>query len=196
MKKLRMLGLVCACLILAVSNANAITIDFEQGGATGGTIESDGTDVWSGDDIAMTDLKVLGAPENNGLYNIDSGFLSFDTRAGSNFIKLTGGVAALDIGDVNTILLEGSFADFTYNPGLIKVFQGEGPDVKNSELLAILGIAPGTPFNFFGFAIESSEGVVTSADIINTAVPVPTAVWLFGSGLIGLVGIARRKNSV
>ena len=25
-------------------------------------------------------------------------------------------------------------------------------------------------------------------------VPVPAAVWLFGSGLIGLVGIARRKN--
>jgi hypothetical protein len=30
----------------------------------------------------------------------------------------------------------------------------------------------------------------------STVVPVPPAVWLFGSGLIGLVGIARRKNSV
>jgi len=29
-----------------------------------------------------------------------------------------------------------------------------------------------------------------------SAVPVPAAVWLFGSGLIGLVGIARRKASV
>jgi len=27
------------------------------------------------------------------------------------------------------------------------------------------------------------------------AVPVPAAVWLFGSGLIGLIGIARRKRS-
>ena len=26
------------------------------------------------------------------------------------------------------------------------------------------------------------------------AVPVPAAVWLFGSGLLGLVGIARRKK--
>jgi len=26
-----------------------------------------------------------------------------------------------------------------------------------------------------------------------TAVPVPAAVWLFGSGLLGLVGVARRK---
>ena len=27
------------------------------------------------------------------------------------------------------------------------------------------------------------------------AVPVPAAVWLFGSGLLGLVGVARRRNS-
>ena len=27
------------------------------------------------------------------------------------------------------------------------------------------------------------------------AVPVPAAVWLFGSGLLGLVGIARRKRT-
>ena len=27
-------------------------------------------------------------------------------------------------------------------------------------------------------------------------VPIPAAVWLFGSGLLGLVGIARRKQSV
>ena len=29
-----------------------------------------------------------------------------------------------------------------------------------------------------------------------TAVPVPAAAWLFGSGLIGLVGVARRKQAL
>jgi hypothetical protein len=29
---------------------------------------------------------------------------------------------------------------------------------------------------------------------VTTAVPVPAAVWLFGSGLLGLVGMARRKR--
>lgn len=30
---------------------------------------------------------------------------------------------------------------------------------------------------------------------VTTTVPVPAAVWLFGSGLLGLVGIARRKKA-
>ena len=37
----------------------------------------------------------------------------------------------------------------------------------------------------------------TTADdfpVSGGAVPVPAAVWLFGSGLIGLVGFARRKK--
>ena len=29
-----------------------------------------------------------------------------------------------------------------------------------------------------------------------SAVPIPAAIWLFGSSLLGLVGMARRKKSV
>jgi hypothetical protein len=29
----------------------------------------------------------------------------------------------------------------------------------------------------------------------NAVVPLPAAVWLFGSGLLGLIGIARRRNA-
>lgn len=35
----------------------------------------------------------------------------------------------------------------------------------------------------------------TTADVMPTIVPVPAAVWLFGSGLLGLVGVARRKKA-
>ena len=35
---------------------------------------------------------------------------------------------------------------------------------------------------------------LTGAEFIS-AVPIPPALWLFGSGLMGLVGIARKKQS-
>ena len=45
--------------------------------------------------------------------------------------------------------------------------------------------------------IGATTGSVAGIDNYRTTspVPVPAAVWLFGSGLIGLIGIARRKKS-
>ena len=40
-------------------------------------------------------------------------------------------------------------------------------------------------YNFYGWAVRAGDV---------GAVPVPAAVWLFGSGLIGLLGLARRKR--
>jgi len=41
----------------------------------------------------------------------------------------------------------------------------------------------GTPNDLYSFHLQP------------TAVPLPAAVWLFGSGLLGLVGMARRKKA-
>ena len=47
-------------------------------------------------------------------------------------------------------------------------------------------------FDGLGVRIDPLTHVPASVTI--GAVPVPAAVWLFGCGLIGLVGVARRKN--
>jgi len=55
----------------------------------------------------------------------------------------------------------------------------------------------GNIFEFFDFA----SGSVVASGTFDYApppapIPLPTAFWLFGSGLIGLVGIARRKEKI
>jgi len=41
----------------------------------------------------------------------------------------------------------------------------------------------------------ATSNIYIQSSYIFTPVPVPAAVWLFGSGLIGLIGIARRKKA-
>ncbi len=44
------------------------------------------------------------------------------------------------------------------------------------------------------FTLTSQSGHDWTQSSIPTAVPIPAAVWLFGSGLLGLIGVARRKR--
>ena len=66
-------------------------------------------------------------------------------------------------------------------------YQASPPDLNNTDL-AFFTIeefdSSGNP-TFLGF------GRLDSVQVI----PVPAAVWLFGSGLLGLIGVARRKKA-
>jgi hypothetical protein len=44
----------------------------------------------------------------------------------------------------------------------------------------------------YGVQLSGFDGAVTGFQL--TQIPLPAALWLFGSGLIGLIGIARRKK--
>jgi len=47
------------------------------------------------------------------------------------------------------------------------------------------------------FMTDAISGSFLTVDVaVVPAIPVPAAVWLFGSGLVGLVGIARRRTIV
>lgn len=48
------------------------------------------------------------------------------------------------------------------------------------------------PFNGFNANFDITSLHIDAITV--TAIPVPAAVWLFGSGLLGLVGVARRRS--
>ena len=49
--------------------------------------------------------------------------------------------------------------------------------------------------SFYGLAGKPTLISQYGIEISQVVVPVPAAVWLFGSGLLGLIGIARRKKA-
>lgn len=84
------------------------------------------------------------------------------------------------------------------NEGLALQFVGGGapPSSGVGELATFLNVAAGQHFavvtGFSTGAIGGAYAVVMTSQ--PTAVPVPAAAWLLGSGLLGLVGVARRKE--
>lgn len=64
------------------------------------------------------------------------------------------------------------------------------PGISNMTQLAAYNGPFGNSFNCVALGCVSG-GVQVAA----SAVPVPAAAWLFGSGLLGLIGVTRRKKA-
>ena len=99
------------------------------------------------------------------------------------------------------VLTTGS--DTNWTPGTPGTVSGSG---SGSALTGGAGTWTGTVVNFgnVGAAWTAFDGTPYSEKFNVTLngvaapppeIPVPAAVWLFGSGLLGLVGVARRKKS-
>lgn len=85
-----------------------------------------------------------------------------------------------------------TFGDFSDRLSLGAIANGD-----SFTLETIMAVSVSTPpFEKGGLALIGDPGSIGTSPGISGSVgvvPVPAAVWLFGSGLIGLVGLARRK---
>ena len=76
---------------------------------------------------------------------------------------------------------------------------GYTSDAHNVIYQSVMGAS--TSMNVTNYWVDEYRGFNSDVVLVNmatylvAAVPVPAAVWLFGSGLIGLVGFARRKKA-
>lgn len=105
-----------------------------------------------------------------------------------------------DVDDAGNVLFNGN-GSYVYTA----IWDGTEGDGYNYDYIGV-GDSSGAGWNWFTFI--DSEGNVTEVDggaLYQTdsaaygiaevnAVPIPAAVWLLGSGLLGLIGIRRRRS--
>lgn len=164
-------------LLLGMSSANAALITGSMG-LTGAFTASGGTDL---SDATILDLATAIGTSGTGDIGVTVGFGTVGTITNSpfSFNPSAPVPGLLTIGgwqvDIATILISDQTVDALTLSGTGSI-SGHGMDL--------------TPTDWSLSANASGS----SYSMTITAVPVPAAVWLFGTGLIGLIAVARRKT--
>ena len=174
--------------------------------STGGKVENDTNAVWDfsggisglnvidintdGNDFSIlnSNLTIKGDADDFIIFRVD---LSWIMNVSQSNLLLDGG-----IGDNNVLWYVDADAgegSFTFNN---VTFQGMsmwdlGTDTDNIMNFNNVQFCGQVITDQVSFSNVSGSGCTFDT----SAVPVPAAVWLFGSGLIGLIGIARRKTA-
>ena len=115
--------------------------------------------------------------------NIEGGLQAGDRISGTNLYR--NDVFMADVGSATPM------SDSFINPNTLMSYDlNQGP----APLATIGGVLTEGAFTGIQVHLDIGSGNSLYVDSIS-AVPVPAAVWLFGSGLLGLIGIARRKKA-
>lgn len=187
-KKSRLLGAVCACMFSLFTTATyAAIVEFQFTGTV------DGLDSGLTSEFALGESVI-------GSYKVDDvTFAATDlmvTIGGDYVLTATTGTVSIVPG---TWFIVAFYSGFTGNP-----IGGQTPeyfDIQLDDPNTVLqsGVLP-LSYDISSFGNDRSN--INFPDDLNrldftvlsiTAVPIPAAVWLFGSGLLGLVGLAGRK---
>jgi hypothetical protein len=199
---------------LSALAAGAVTM----GLLLGASMAQAATVIVDGDTNTVTRIENLLVPDDQGrstLYNVDfryeSGFSVYGQDLEDPGFPFIGANAEEDAVAVMTSInnalddettVPSSAGDPSQNIYYIGVEEEtEGPagfiGAVGSENLTGGFWDPCTTDCLDGVAVTDARDTLTYADFTEASavVPVPAAVWLFGSGLLGLVGMARRKKT-
>lgn len=196
MIKNALIGTVSMLALAGVANAATVTLTpVSQTVAVGDPLQL--TVVGSGFPDGVTGGSVL--------LTWDTGILQLDTTVADAQIDgiLNTGFSDVVIFDTST---PGQL-EFTALIGIAALPQGQSGAAFDFLNLSFTAVAPpgsDVSIGIGGFgdwqdgnnqSVVLAAGDYIGATVTVSAVPVPPAVWLFGSGLIGLVGVARRRRA-
>ena len=204
MKKSHLLGVACACAFssMTISSAqasltNGSTLLIEAGSYFDflGNVSTTGVDGIELGTIQPYDFSIGGAGIDEFLFLGTPGM--HYTTSPVSVINVAGNTATLDFTGwswaFNGAALTLNFGTGAWgsNPdGIAEISCGvDCSNGDNYTLYYTATVPEDDPNGYAGFQYELNlTGTIS-------AVPVPAAVWLFGSGLLGLAGMARRKKA-
>jgi len=182
---------IAAALLLATGVAQASTFSFvgsfNMWDSTGGQVGATDTTVTGSFDFDMATGTGAG-----GAMGTTTPFFGIPWSADVLTMTATGpGTVAADImfhWSINDIPVTVTMAMAPNPDGTIAIttIDTEGDGIPGTAMA--VGPFAGMSPEFFGTA-------ACTAGCAPAAVPVPAAVWLFGSGLVGLAGVARRRKA-
>jgi len=146
--------------------------------------------------------------DTNGLYNLQGTLLTSLNGAGP--LAVTGGYGtgngSLNMNSTYTLLAAGTYVNTDGNGANLQsnnvLTPGSNPVLDGYGLVFQVTDGTGSIINIWGNSADNytywksyaSNGSVNGEFNITplTATPIPAAAWLFGSGLMGLVGIRKK----
>jgi len=198
MKNKLLLGAICSCLFSAGANAAMITNgSFETGDFTGWVSTGTGNNVTPNE--GSTDG--IYAASFNGGEVVGNGVLSqsFTTVIGNTYLlDFDYGVfSAPNIAIPNTQNLRVELIGDSTLLSQILTDTGSNPNVFTTYSFGFTADSISTTLSFTDLTTlsqsASTDFVIDNISV--SPVPVPAAAWLFASGLLGLISIAKRKKA-
>jgi hypothetical protein len=131
----------------------------------------------------ITDANVAGDPQ---LYNVE---FDFYTDTGGD---ITGWSIYLDFGPAGTPFYPGSLGNIGDN--LVRIHTTGGLFATAWDIGTVFTCTAINPDSSCATDMEYGDITFSPGSWTVTSVPIPSAIWLFGTGLLALVEIATRKK--
>jgi len=194
------IGVTCACLLLITFKQSVASVVYTYTGNLFDTVDNSGA--FYDTTMSVTGTVQLASELGTNLNGQSVSPLSFSFKDGVNtathanaatqtFIFWTDGAGLITAWDILLKTDDTVWQTGEPNSEYAGIATRSGAMFVNDTDQGIIAMRDSSGFNtnYFG-AVSDAAGTWEVS-----AVPIPPAVWLFGSGLIGLIGVARRKKA-